>query len=230
MIRFLLLLFLSISIWLPAQAQSIYRTGDPVEFYTANQSAQGPKKKIVAADVAGSPYIREDFQKGEVVTYKDIVYPDIPFRYNIYNDKMEFKTSENQILTIANPELIRFIELEDHTWTYRPYFKGRKLENGFFVLLEEDKVSLLLKKNMILQKAKSPGAYREAEPAQFVAKPDDFFIQPKGKAAQIIINKKDLPALFPDKQKELAAFIKKNKTKTTKLEDLIELVQYYHSL
>jgi hypothetical protein len=48
--------------------------------------------------------------------------------------------------------------------------------------------------------------------------------------ARLVDNKNDLPNLFPDKNSEIEAFIKKNKTKTNNPEDLRELVNYYNSL
>ena len=74
------------------------------------------------------------------------------------------------------------------------------------------------------------GAYKDPEPAKFIRKPNVYFIRIGQDAALKVGSKKDLINLFPEHQKELADFIKKNKIKTTKVESLRKLVQYYNSL
>ena len=88
----------------------------------------------------------------------------------------------------------------------------------------------IAKKTTILQQAKPAGAYQEAEPAKFVGKPDTYYLQEKGKTALYVAGKKELPGLFPDKNKEVTAFIKKHKVKINKPESLRKLVLYYNGL
>lgn len=65
---------------------------------------------------------------------------------------------------------------------------------------------------------------------EFTRKSDDYFIRVGKEPAVLISRKKDLEEVFPDHQKEIRSFIKKNKVKPNKPERMAELVQYYNSL
>lgn len=80
------------------------------------------------------------------------------------------------------------------------------------------------------QNATEPAAYKDAEPAKFVKKSDEYYIRIGSEQAVIISSKKDLIAAFPDNLDKIESFISKNKIKTNKADGLKEVVKYYNSL
>ncbi len=227
------ILYLSLFLLIVAQMVSAqeYEIRQALDFYRANKMMSGDWKTTLSEnDIEGSPYLNDDFIPGTIFTVQKLQFVDIPFRYNIYNDQLEFKTESGQIQAMANPEIIEKVKFGTYEMDYLPYTYSKKIRKGFFIILKEGKASLYAKKNMNFKNAEEPGAYKEAEPAKFVSNPDDYFIRIGMEEAKLIGNKKDLLDIFPDHQKKIESFVKKNKIKTNKSESLIELVNYYNSL
>lgn len=229
--RFIILLLLSGFFGLEVNAQFTIVDGTPLDFYRAQQGRDDSGRFLAESNIKGSPYWREEFQSATLFSGSEKRYRGLLMRYNIYSDQIEFKNEKDQVQVLTNPEIVRLIEIGEDKIVYRPYqMGGQSVDFGFFLVLEEGPVHLLVKKMMIVQEAKPAGAYAEAEPARFVSKPDTYFIQSEGRPARVIVGKKGLVELFPDKHKEVSGYIKKNKIKTSKPEELIELVRYYNGL
>ena len=61
-------------------------------------------------DIEGTPYLDDEFIKGTVYTTSKQKIIDIPVRYNIYNDNLEFKSPEAKILAVSKPETLELID------------------------------------------------------------------------------------------------------------------------
>ncbi len=209
-----------------------YVTREALDFYRANKMMSGEWNSgtLTEKNIEGSPYLNNDFIDGNIFTVQKEKYVDIPVRYNIYNDQMEFKTATGDIQALANPEIVEKVEFGDYKMDYLPYTYSKKIRRGFFIILAEGKASLYTRKNVNFKEAEQPGAYKEAEPPKFISGPDEYFIRVGLEEAKQVGNKRDLVDIFPDHKKEIEDFIRKNKIKTNKPESLMELVDYYNSL
>ncbi len=185
---------------------------------------------LKTTNIEGSPYLLDDFTIGSVYTNTSDEFTDIPLRYNIYSDQIEFKTRDNSVFSMGTPEIIERVELGNYKMVYSPYEQGKKSKQGFFIVLEEGKSSLYAKPQIILNNPTKPSAYKDAEPAKFIKKPDEYYIRIEKNEARPVENKKDLVEIFPTHTQQIETFIKKHKIKTKKAETLKELVQYYNSL
>ena len=201
------------------------------EFYKQFKSSQFQQGILFQeTEVEGSPHENSDFVLGVVVTKTDLKYENIPLRFNIYNNEMEFKSDEGTILSLTPPEFIDFIIIGEEKYIYAPYTIGNKLLRGYFKVIAEGKASLLVKQNVNLKEAELPQAYKDAQPARFVRMTDDFYIRMDQPEAFPASNKKDLSGLLKDKAIEIDDFLKKNKTRFNRLEDMQKLVNYYNTL
>lgn len=228
--RFLTLLLL-LSSFLLSYSQASYQIAQAVDFFRINKMQSGDWSKTLSeSDIEGSPFFNDDFIKGTIFTTSKFQYVDVPLRYNIYNDNMEFKTSEDQVMAIAAPEIVVKIQLGNDVMAYIPYSNVKKIRRGFFRLIEEGNASLYARAEVLYKDAEEPGAYKEAAPARFIRKPDKYYIRIGLEQARLVSNKKELLEAFPDYQEEISSFVKKNKVKPTKPEKLKTLVQYYNSL
>lgn len=213
------------------QAQVSYELRESLDLFRTTKIISGDwREALTANEIEGSPFLNDEFIVGNVYTTAKQKYADIPLRYNIFNDQLEFKTPDEQIQTMASPETIEKVEIGNDVLVYVPYINVKKVRKGFFMVIEEGKVSLFERKETVFKKAEEAGAYKEPEPAKFVTKADTYYIQTEGSPAKLVGKKKDIIELFPDHSNEISAFIKKNKTKTNKVESLRQLVQYYNSL
>lgn len=226
-ILFLIILLISHT----AYAQTNYELSKAMDFFQTQKMFSGENKNMLTeSDIEGSPYFTEDFVEGSVYTTSKVHYQDIPLRYNIYNDEMEFKSPEGGIAAIAAPEIIEKITFGEHTMEYIPFTNLKKIRRGFFILLEEGNAKLYARLNVDYKAPEPAAPYKDPEPAKFIEKPYSYYIRIGMEAAQKMESKNDVEAVFPDHQKEIADFIKKNKVRHRNEKKLKELVNYYNSL
>ena len=211
--------------------QSYYEIKQAVEFFNSNQLQRGDRKyELTLADINGSPYLNDEFIEGAVFTTSKTQYVGVPLRYNIYNDQVEFRSSDGLVQALAAPEVVEKIEMGELLLEFIPYINVKKIRRGFFTVLEKGNVSLYARHRVVFERAKEPGAYQDAEPARFVKRDDEYFLRVGMDPAQIVAKIKDLQSIFPEHKQEVSDFIKKNKVKANHSETLKELVQYYNSL
>jgi len=201
-----------------------------MDSYRSTKLIGGGLNALTEKDIEGSPYLNNDFISGKVITTTNIEYEDIPLRFNIYNDQIEFKTEGEEIMTLAVSEIFEKIEFGEYKIFYAPYSNAKKIKHGFFIVLEGGKVELYAKPEIKFIEATKPAAYQEAQPAKFNRRPDSYYIRIGMDEAKLVENKKTLVDIFPDNKDKIEEFIKKNKTKTNDPESLKELVQFYNSI
>ncbi|MFV0266575.1 MAG: hypothetical protein ACK5HT_05505 [Draconibacterium sp.] len=212
-------------------AQVNYQLSSAVDFVRTYKIASGEYySELSEKDILGSAFLNQEFINGSVYTTTKFQYTDIPLRYNIFNDNIEFKTPENKILAIAAPETIDKITFGDYTMEYLSYMNVKKVRKGYMLLITKGKASLYAKPEVIYKKATEAGAYKEPEPAKFERRSDIFYIRIETASAQRIDNKKDLLQVFPDHQNDMEAFVKKNKISPAKIDELKSVIEYYNSL
>lgn len=228
----LLLLFIfSLANYVSGQVTLTYELRETIDFYRTNKFiTDSGNNQLSMKQVKGSPYLNDEFENGSIYTTQRIQYAEIPLRYNIFNDELEFKTPANEIQALATPEIVEKAIFGNTHLVYSAYSNNNKIKKGFFVVLEEGKAMLYSKPGVIFKEATEPAAYKEAEPPTFSKKADDYYIRIGTAPAQMIGNKKELLSVFPDNQDKIESYIDKNKVKTNKSESLKELVRYYNSL
>ncbi len=212
-------------------SQDVYQIQAAMELFRTNKLQSGDWKSVLTdSDIKGSPYLDDDFKNGVIFTSSKMQFVDVPLRYNIFNDNLEFKTPDDQVQAMAAPEIVEKAVFGEHEIVYIPFSDLKKIKRGFLILLEKGNVSLYLRPEVTFQEPTKPGAYKEAEPAKFIRKSDVFYIRVGLEEAKRVGTKKEILDIFPDHIEEIDTFIKKNKTKTNKTEDLIELVKFYNSI
>ena len=208
-----------------------YKSQETIDFFKRNQFISGSgNRTLTESNIKGSPYLNDEFFYGSIYTNLKQHYTDIPLRYNIYNDDLEFKTPEGKIQALATPEIVELAIFGSTQLVYTDYQNKNNIKKGFFVVEEKGKVSLYSKPRVAFKEGTSPGAYKDPEPPKFVRNSDDYFLQMESKPAIKIDSKKELIDFFPDNQEKVKSFISKNKIKPNKIESLKELVKYYNSL
>lgn len=186
-------------------------------------------------EVNGTPYIVNEFLPGKISADKDGNIFNL--RYNAYNDIIEIQKSANEIEAL-------YKDLVDVTVTilnksYRAYdYKDTSTnaqKRGYFVVVsngEAGQKPLLIKERIIfIEKKPAKSSYNQTKPAQYKRKSDQYYtLNDNGSAINLPSNKKDLANAFPKHTKDVLNFIKSNKIKTSKQEDLIKLINYINTL
>ncbi len=214
-----------------AHAQNDYSIRQAIDFFNINKAASGEWKNVLTqSDIQGSPYLEDEFINGDIYTVQKEKYVDVPMRYNVYNDQVEFKIENGEIKALATPEVLEKIKIGKHNLCYIPYLAAKKMKRGYFDQVTNGKASLYIRHRVIFKEAEKPGAYKDAVPARFIKDSDDYYIRIGKEAAEIVGNKKDLIEIFPDQKDKIETYIKKHKIRTSKVESLAEVVKYYNSL
>jgi hypothetical protein len=208
-----------------------YKSQETIDFFKRNQFISGSGNRTLSeSNIKGSPYLNDEFFYGSIYTNQKQHFADIPLRYNIYNDDLEFKTPEGKVQALATPEIVELAIFGNTKLVYTDYQNKNNIKKGFFVVIEQGKVSLYSKPRVLFKEGTEPGAYKDPEPPKFVRTSDDYYLQLETGPAVGVGSKKELLAFFPDQQEKVKTFISKNKTKPNKEESLLELVKYYNSL
>ena len=224
-------LFIALATSAFAQFSLSYELKETAEFYRMNQLLnKSGNSELLLKDIKGSPYLNAEFLNGTIYTTMKTQYNNVPLRYNLYNDDLEFKNPAGEILALAQPEIVEYAVFGDYRLVYSNYSFGNKPKKGLLVLIEDGKAKLLSKVSVIYQEPTQPGAYKEAEPAKFVRRADEFLIRVGAEMALPISNKKSVLEAFPDNRDKIEDFLSKNKIKLNKPEGLVEVVKFYNSL
>lgn len=211
-----------------AQNLNIMNLQDFYKKFKTSQFEQGLINQT--SEIEGSPHEIGDFIDGEVITKSELKYVNVPLRFNIYANEMEFKTEEGTVLFLATPEIIDYIIIGDNKYIYAPYAVGSRLLRGYFKILTEGKASLLVKQNVTLRNAEPPQPYKDAQPAMFLKMQDEFYVRIAPAEANKVSNKKELLSILKDKGKEIDDFQKKNRTRFNRSDDLVKLIEYFNSI
>jgi hypothetical protein len=209
-----------------AQSTNMSLTDFYKEFKSFNWGRMFDEKN----EIQGSPYESNEFVPGEIITISKLHYTEIPLRFNIFNNQVEFKNPDGNILSIGFPEMIDSVLIGKDLYIYYPIKTLPKMQYSYLKVLTDKSPTLLQKLNVFLKEAEPAGAYKEAVLAKFERRPDDFYLVTFPGEAKKIDNKKDILENLSGKSSEIEEFIKKNKTKFNKAEDLVQLMEYYYSL
>ncbi|WP_430811710.1 MULTISPECIES: hypothetical protein [unclassified Carboxylicivirga] len=181
------------------------------------------------ASYKGKPYILETTDAA-IVLDKNKRVEGLTIRYNVYNDRMELKNGD-VYYNISLDERVQEVHLDDHQFAVMRFLAGKSKAQGYFeTILKDEKCSLFLRHNMLLKEAEPAKPFQEERPAEFKQQAATSFIRLNTDYLVPVYNKKDFLNLIPDKQAQVARFIKKQKLKFRKPESVRELVEYYNSL
>jgi hypothetical protein len=218
------LIFCTISV---AEGQEFSTLRNFYDEFRRNKYENSIKEK---SDINGSPWENAEFVKGEIYTSGNQHYSGMPLRYNIYSNQIEFRKPEGGIFEIDPPEIIDSVFIGESNFIFYPYLSGSKTQKSFFKVLTKKSPMLLLKMNVILKEAEPTGAYKEAVPASYVRMQDDFYLAEYPANANKFSGKKELLELLGSHKEEMELFIKQNKPKFSRQDDMCKLMEFYYSL
>lgn len=229
-IVFVLLVFNNQSILAQDNGESGY--SDQLASNGSMLMTRGTKKKKV--NVEGTPYINEEYLP---ITISGQNNKNLKAKYNAYNGDMEVLDQAQGVAYVLNKRMTNYdVNFIGQNKVYRSFQyieSGGNTTNDFFVkLTANDKVNLLRKENISYQKEiVAVTTYDKARPARYKRSKDDHYIK-IGEDMPVLApsKKKDISKLFSNNSSDVLKYIKSNKLKLSKEEDLIKLINHINSL
>lgn len=182
-------------------------------------------------NIAGSPYLDENFTSGTVFASTTGESLGYQMRYNIYNDEIEIEISDENIIVSLQKSSNYSCKINNDTFRYLDYTDSKnEVKNGYLQELYKSKQSLMLKYNCIYQSEQigKPPMFK-VTPAKFLIKKTYYILQ-DDKLVLIPSKSKTFLDLFGIHKTKVKTFIKSSKLKANKEKDLIKIINFYNSL
>jgi len=180
----------------------------------------------------GSPYLTDEFIPGTMTTLDSTVIEGLLYRYDIYNDEMQFIIREDTA-SINKPLAVSSIQMDNKIFVYEVYRVSEHLvAAGYFQLISRGRLSLLFRRQLELEYDNYvPNYGGGGGTKEFMLKNDDnHFVKLEGAAARKIYKKKDFLNAIPEGSRNLIKrYMKEHRISVRKREDLVKLVDYYNS-
>lgn len=182
------------------------------------------------SNIEGSPFMNNDFQLGKVYNRITKNVTNFLLRYNIYNDEIQIKVSENNNSRVLIKSNDYFVIFNNSKIFYEKYQINNKTETGYFILKYTGKsLSLFEKKYKTYHEAKpAKDSFHRSTPAKFKDN-TEFYVKTINDELlrHVSSNKKAILDNFPTHKKELKTYIKSEKLDLKDEKDLKKLITYY---
>ena len=180
---------------------------------------------MIYSSIDGTPYYSKNFEEC-IIYLNDGMYGKIPLRYDLFMDEVEFQ-KDNKTLWISKGD-IKKIQIGSETLVVRSLSEN-STKLGYVFLQDSGKYNLYIKKGVEYQPYVEAKGYADPIPERFVPKRDEFYLQIANDPVKKFRNKKELTALLGNKP-EIETYIKKEKIKTDRAEDLGKLFKYLNTI
>ena len=216
LLSFILVLFLNYSI---AQQNSKQYFPSGMVFST---------KKDVTTSIKGSIFFHEEWENGSFYTFKNEKIENVKLRINLYHHQIQVKI-KNKIKATDNKN-VKIIEVGNKKYYTSYNFKMADNNIGIFELLYTE--NLKLAKLFYIKKTKANYKVQTnaGEKEDSYNLKELIYLIIDNEAYKIPKSSKALANLFGNKSNDMLKFIKSEKIKTKKNDDLIKVLKYYNSL
>lgn len=178
-------------------------------------------KTLSYSDISGSPYYKKEFTPAKVADN----YETLVARYNSYSDEIEFQKDE-KLHVLPKQDVFSKIIFTNTKEKLALVNTGDDL-SGYFFELSSGKYPLYKKvKTRFIDMVKSSNGYAEDKPAKFQTLEPKYYIKTEKGFIKDPKNVKEIVDQIPEKKESIETFVKSNKIKFNKEEDLIKLVNF----
>jgi len=193
--------------------------------------ANSKNQQIDLTETQGSPYLHDFFQSGTVYIPSTEERFGYQMRYNIYNETIEIKNSEDNSLYSVFRNSNYICTIGDKKFKYLEYTtKNDVSQSGYFQEILSGKISLLVKYYCTYQGIKlgKPPVFHET-PAKFITQ-KSYFLFDEENITLIPTNNKKFLELFGNNSNKVKSYIKRNKLNSKSERDLMRIITFYNSI
>jgi hypothetical protein len=231
------LLFLTgIVISLATTAQNVSTTGGAAVPFTGNQLQptylsglirQPLKNLFENRNIKGSPFLSEDYKPGVVKIKNGYTQNNVPVRFNIYTNEIEFKQN-NVEMSLDSVDVVQYLEKAGDSSSIRllkagyPAVNGNKETTIYEVLVMGEKAHLLKYSMQRIEERKVMGMPNEKVLETFTSL--YLFDAQRKTLAKVKDPKEQLQSIFPKLYSTIEKTIKEKNLNLKNESDLGELV------
>ncbi len=189
-------------------------------------------KEDLYRNIEGSPFLNNNFADGVLITNDSIMYENVPLRYNIFKDEMEFLiTPDDGPRIIGNPRNFLYFILDDRLFAYKAFMEKDRPVYKYFEIVRTGKCQVLKRKNVVYVEPQQSRGIVGSSPAKFEERRDSYYLQ-FGTLSPVEVNlrRRSILDAFDQKRDEIAAFVNDNNLSYRNPDDLIKMAEYYNRL
>jgi hypothetical protein len=180
-------------------------------------------------EVQGTPYLNFEYETGTILSDADILYKNVPLRYNCFKDMLEFKRNDKAYYAYPK-ETVKKAEFGGKVFVYKAFEKDGHIDKAYFEELVKGKAALYSRYLVNFHEATPSNGIIDAVPARYGDLLEIRYISIDSLPAIKIENKKKLVEIFGDKKNEIDALISRQKLSVKKKDDLLKIITFYNSL
>lgn len=212
---------------------------NPVDQSIFSQWASEVDAETSGKIVEGTPYLLNEWTKGELTTIKGEHYKDVDLKLNLFTDQLIYRNPFTKDSTLIMAKFLTSYSLQNKDTTYRFHYipPGKDQESkvkpeDFYLVLYDAKSALLARPEVKIKRAtKNSMVNSGGQIKDKYSKSNQFFFRDEsGKIATIKSSKKAFAKALPSFQEEVKQFMKDNKSDLANAQDLVAIVVFYNSM
>ncbi|MEW7293101.1 hypothetical protein [Aquimarina sp. 2304DJ70-9] len=209
--------------------QNLFFLATPLLYAQFSQPIEPSEAISELEKYVGSVYMNKEYQKANVIDEKSGTY-DTRLKYNIYTDALEHTVGGKLHEVIKTPTTYARIDNDYYYYCDFQSQHGRRIK-GYYVLVEmNDSYRVYKKYDLKITEPQEMDPMTGSAVTGKIKVLTTYYIEEDGILLEVPLNKKDVLLAFSDKEEELKQYIKKEKIRLKKEEDLIRLVAKYNAL
>jgi hypothetical protein len=128
--------------------------------------------------------------------------------------------------SLGNNDIVSHISINDRNFYYMTYTYNSAHIKGYLELVADGDYRFLKKHRVIYTEAQPTTGYKEAQPPRFSPRSPDYFIELKNGNIVYFNKLNDIADLVPEEGDRIKDYIKANRLKARKEEDIVELADF----
>lgn len=211
----------------------------PTEKQTSHTVAPSQTELTLTPESSGAPasmeaplrnegmYLEPGWTHGQVILTNQKILEDIPLRYDIYHQQVQF-IRDGDTLAFAKPEEVASIIMDGRKLVYIELSDEGKVSKGYFEVLSYGDTRLLLRRIVKYHEQRDPQSNLKED---VFVRENLYYIQKPGEMPiPVEFNRTSVLNAFNDKELQVQEYIETNKLKMKTLEEMKKVLAYYNTL
>jgi hypothetical protein len=184
--------------------------------------------KKVEVDIKGSPYLYDDWKRGNVQTKDGRKFTDVPIRYNFFTDGVELGSEVPGLNTI---DIVWFQFPERREYGFRMGFNGipKSRNDSFLEQLVVGDITLLKRYSASLTDVVVQDYGSATKRKEYLRSIDYYLLSKEGTLTPVSLSRKSIVSALSSYDDGVAEFIRSNKINARREEGLINIVEHVNS-